>query len=228
MSKRGPATGRPPPTASSSGRGQSPTIAPPPAAAAPPKTAATPTPRGLRRWTSLSAKKLLAACGALIALLVSMTTLVDWVTKQLKKPPAATIDTRILAADHQGPQQLGAYLADTNRSTRGYDPVQLRQLGIVFALRIKLVGEKGQIFPLRWYIVDAEAGERLPGRSYNQEPAIFRPRNNNHTRTWPIWVPYPPKPGVFRVTFVLNDAKHEPVDQRTTQPFQTPGAQKGA
>lgn len=172
-----------------------------------------------------SVKQLLGALGALVAVLAGMTSLADWITGRLGASTPATIDARILAADRQGPETLGAYLADTNQSLRGYTPAQLRQNGIVFALRIKLTGEKGQTFPLRWFIVDADRGERLAGRSYNQEPVVFRPRNDNHSRTWPVWVPYPPKPGRFRATFLLDDTKHQPVAQKTTRAFTTPGAQ---
>lgn len=165
--------------------------------------------------------------GALVAVLAGVTSLADWVTGKLggSASAPATIDTQIVAADRQGPEMLGAALGDTNQSTRGYTPAQLRQKGVVFALRIKLTGEQGQTFPLRWFIVDADRGDRLRGRGYNQEPAVFRPRNDNHGRTWPVWVPYPPKPGRFRVTFVLDDAKHQPVAQKTTPAFSTPGAQ---
>jgi hypothetical protein len=107
-------------------------------------------------------------------------------------------------------------------SRRGYTPEQLRQTGTIFALRIQLRGERGTRFPLRWYMTDADSGTRLPGRSYNQEPAVFQPRNDNHSRTWPVWIPDPPDPGRYRVTFMLDNAKHEPVAQKVTPVFRAP------
>jgi hypothetical protein len=135
------------------------------------------------------------------------------------------IDARIAKVEHQGPAVLGNYLGDTNQSRRGYTAQQLRQTGTVFALTIQLRGERGTKFPLRWYMTDAAGGTRLPGRSYNQEPAVFQPRSDNHSRTWPVWIPDPPRPGRYRVTFMLDDAHHKPVDQKVTPVFRTPSTQ---
>jgi hypothetical protein len=152
--------------------------------------------------------------------------LIDWFAGKLRDPEAPTIDTRIVDVHRQGPARLSDYLRDSNQSPKGYRPEELQQTGMVFALTIRLRGERGQRFPLRWAVVDIDRESRLPGRSFNQrpgeEPVVFQPRNDDHARTWPVWVPYPPKPGRYRVTFMLNNAKYQPVSQRSGAAFTVP------
>ena len=143
-----------------------------------------------------------------------------------KPPDASPISARIVDIERQGPAVLGDYLRDTNQPARGYTSAQLRQTGTLFALTIKLRGERGSKFPLRWYMTDADRGKRLPGPSYNQEPAVFQPRNENHSRTWPAWIPDPPRAGRYRVTFMLDNAQHQPVAQKITPVFTAPGASR--
>lgn len=133
--------------------------------------------------------------------------------------PSTPIDTRIAAVKPQAPASLGDYLRDTNKSTSGYTRDQLSQTGRVYALTIHFRGERGSKFPLRWFMTDADRATRLRQSGYDQVPVIFRPRTDNHRRTWPVWIPPPPYPGRFRVTFRLEDAKHEPVDQKMTPAF---------
>ena len=136
--------------------------------------------------------------------------------------PQAPIDTRIVAVKQQAPSSLGDYLRDTNKSTHDYTPDQLSQTGRVYALTIQLRGERGSKFPLRWFMTDADRAARLRQSGYDQVPVIFRPRTDNHRRTWPVWIPPPPYTGRFRVTFSLENEQHEPVDQKVTPAFGAP------
>jgi hypothetical protein len=136
-------------------------------------------------------------------------------------PPIAT---RIDKVERQDRASLGDYLNDTKQSRRGYTPDQLRQAGMVFALAIRLRGERGNKFPLRWFMTDVDRATRVRGSSYDQVPAVFQPRSEDHSRTYPIWIPDPPHAGRFRVTFMLQNAKHEPVDEKVTPVFRAPRA----
>jgi TIR domain len=160
------------------------------------------------------------AAALVAAIVVGLVVLWPSLRSQGHSPPV--IDARIANIEQQGPAVLRNYLSDTSQSRRGYTPEQLRQTGTIFALRIQLRGERGTKFPLRWFMTDADSGTRLPGRSFNQEPAVFQPRNDNHSRTWPVWIPDPPDPGRYRVTFMLDNAKHEPVAQKVTPVFRAP------
>jgi hypothetical protein len=133
--------------------------------------------------------------------------------------PQGPIDTRILAVKQQAPATLADYLRDTNKATGDLTHDQLSQTGRVYALTIQLRGERGSKFPLRWFMTDADRATRLRQNGYDQVPVIFRPRTDNHRRTWPVWIPPPPYAGRFRVTFRLENAKHEPVDQKMTPVF---------
>jgi hypothetical protein len=166
-----------------------------------------------------AALRLAAATVGVVAVAAGAWAVLQWVAPEADRSSGSTIDTRIVDVARQAPAKLGDVLNDTNQPTRGYTRAQLRQTGMVFALRIRLRGERGNRFPLRWFMTDADHATRLRGDSYDQVPAIFQPRSDNHSRTWPVWVPYPPYRGRFRVTFVLNNAKQEPVDQKTTATF---------
>jgi hypothetical protein len=159
------------------------------------------------------------AVAIVAALVVLVPSLRSGSTDSNGHASAGVIDARIAHIEHQGPAMLRNYLSDTGQAPRGYTAQQLQQTGTVFALTIQLRGERGTKFPLRWYMTDADRGTRLPGPSYNQEPAVFQPRSDNHSRTWPVWIPDPPRPGRYRVTFMLDNARHQPVDQKVTPAF---------
>jgi hypothetical protein len=95
---------------------------------------------------------------------------------------------------------------------------QLAQVGRVFKVTIRIQGEQGQRFGLNWFVVDDATGSRLPGRSFNQTPAVFKPRNQDQERGYPVWIP-PLPPGRYRATFVLTDADGQQQDDDETAPF---------
>jgi hypothetical protein len=178
-------------------------------------------PRRLWRAWPVWAALAVAVAAALVVLLPSLRS---GSTDSNGHASSGVIDARIADIRHQGPAVLRDYLGDTGQSPRGYTAQQLQQTGTVFALTIQLRGERGTKFPLRWYMTDADRGTRLPGRSFNQEPAVFQPRSDNHSRTWPVWIPDPPRTGRYRVTFMLDNARHQPVDQKVTAAFRAPSA----
>jgi hypothetical protein len=161
----------------------------------------------------------LALMGATIAALTQATSLIDWIGGTFSDSPAGTIAPRIVAVERQSPLSLRDYLADTHEPITDYTDEELDQTGFVYALTMHIQGERGSHFVLRWFIVDVTRGTRLRGPSFNQEPAIFKPRNQNQVRTYPIWIPRPPRAGTYEVTFALANAEGEPVSQKLSPPF---------
>lgn len=163
--------------------------------------------------------QLFAVLGAVIATITQATSFVDWVSGKLTHPPAATVAPTIVAVEPQSPASLRDYLRDSGQPRTGYRAEELGQKGLVFALTMHIQGEQGTRFGLRWFIVDVDRETRLRGPSFNQVPAIFKPRNQDQVRTYPVWIPTPPRPGRYAVTFALVNAKGEPVAQKLTSPF---------
>jgi hypothetical protein len=192
--------------------------------ASPTATASTPstpsTPSRRLNWSRFA--KLFALAGAVIATLTQATSIIDWVEGKFSDdpPPAAdTIDPRILGVEQQSPSSLGDHLDEVAEPSTGYSVDELNQDGLVFEVRMHIQGEQGNLFTLRWFIVDVDNGIRLRGESFNQKPAIFRPRNQNQRREYPVWVPRPPQAGTYQITFTLANAKGEPEDRHRSDPF---------
>lgn len=169
------------------------------------------------KWTTAT----FAAIAAVVGALGAMTSLFDWLERRLD-PPAATpakIDARLVDVDFR---RTGEPLADYLRSTRqplsGLSDVERREPGLVFAIRVRLVGVTGKTFPVRWTLYDVRRSAPLP-ELYRQEAGSFKPESANHARTWPIWVPYPSRTGRYRLDVVLADAKGQPVDERSSEAF---------
>jgi len=159
--------------------------------------------------------------GALVGVLAGVTSLVDWVGDKLSDPMPATIAPEIVSIERHDAQLFGDWLADTARSAHGYTPDELARSGLVFGVKIRIQGEGGKIFALRYFVVNRDRGARLRGPGFNQEPAIYRVRNDDQTGTELVWVPYPQRPGRYRVTFLLDNAKRQPVAQKA-EAFEAP------
>jgi hypothetical protein len=165
---------------------------------------------------SRRAKQALGAAGGAVAVLVGVTTLVDWVQGKIDDPPPppppATIDPRIEKAELQlRNERLIDYLRDTNQPTGGLTRREREERGLRFVVRVRLRGTQGAPMPLRWQMYDERAG-RLRDPIYSQSPVTFTPTNQDHARTVPLWLPYPPKTGRYVVRFALLDPKREPLD----------------
>jgi hypothetical protein len=167
--------------------------------------------------------RVLAIAAGIVAALTQATSLVDWVDGKLHHTPTGPIAPRIVSIERQSPLSLRDYLRGVNeRPAPTTTAQQLDAKGLVFALTMRIQGEKGARFGLRWFIVDGH-GNRLRGPSFNQEPAIFSPRRQDQLRTYPVWIPTPARPGRYEVTFALVNAKGEPVAQKLGPPFRVPG-----
>jgi hypothetical protein len=165
--------------------------------------------------------RVLAVAATVVAALTQATSLVDWAGSKLHRTPAATIDPRIVSIERQSPLSLRDYLRGVNEQpAKTTSDDQLDAKGLVFGVTMRIQGEQGSRFGLRWFIVDSHEN-RLPGPSFNQEPAIFSPRNQNQRREYPVWVPRPAAADTYTITFELVNAKGEPVDQRSEK-FRVP------
>jgi hypothetical protein len=190
---------------------------------APEQTPATPADNGgttnESRRLSRRAKQALAATGGVIAVLVSLTTLFDWFESKVVDPPAPppkTIDARIEEADLQlQNERLVDYLRDTNQDVTGLTASEKNEKGLRFVVRVRLRGQKGTPIPLQWQLYNERIGERLRDPIYSQSPVTFTPSNQDHARTVPLWLPYPPEPGRYVVRFALLDRKRQPLDDVT-------------
>jgi hypothetical protein len=161
-----------------------------------------------------------AAVAAAVGLLVSLTSIVDWIQERIDPPAPAVIDTRLLDVQLRNEREpLADYLRDTSQSLEGLSAVERRERGLVFAVEVRLEGAVGKQFPLLWTMRALDRGGELPEWLYRQEAVTFEPEGLTHARTWPIWIPYPPQPGRYRLDVALLDERRQPVDERSSPDF---------
>jgi hypothetical protein len=183
--------------------------------------------RSRRRDSSRSQRvrvmQVVAALGAVVGLLVSATSLIDWLGGKLDDPepaPPGRIDPEIerlrLSA---GQESLGGYLAATAQSQRGLSAQERRELGYVFVVHVRLRGGTGERFPLRWAVYEADPPQRLRDPLYNQTGAVFVPRGPDHATDWRLWVPTPPRPGDYFLRATLLNERRRPVSELDSGPF---------
>jgi hypothetical protein len=165
----------------------------------------------------------LAAVGTLIGVLAAATSLFDWFGGKVDPPappPPAEIDARVLGVDLRSPsQRLVDYLRETNQSTAGLTKFEGAEPGYVFNVRVRLKGNQDARLPLRWSVIDANTGQPLRDPLYTQTATVFNPRGPDQARTWPFWVPYPPRKGKFLLRATLIDEKRQPLDEAESEPF---------
>jgi hypothetical protein len=165
----------------------------------------------------------IAAAGVVIGTLTAATGFFDWVMRTASPASPPAIDARLEAVrERNHSETLGDYLRETRQPTHAYSRAQLDQPGEVFALRLRIVGEEGKRLPLRWAVYHSNGQLRLRGPIYNQVAAMVEAHSQDHARTWPVWVPAPPRPGAYFVRFTLQDEQQQPVDERDSPSFRTP------
>jgi hypothetical protein len=164
-----------------------------------------------------------AVVAAIVGLLVGITSLTDWFERKLDRPqprPPTEIDTRVHAVELRSAYTpYDEYLSETNQSVRGLTEAERKEQGLVFDVRVRFKGGLGERFSLRSSLYDATDGRRLSDPIYNQTAVDFVPAGQNHARTWPIWVPYPPRTGRFFLRATLTDRKEQPVDEQKSRTF---------
>jgi hypothetical protein len=134
----------------------------------------------------------------------------------LGSDPPPQIDARIMRVTSRDvAEPLRMYLSETSQAPRGYSTAQLDQRGYVFNVTVRIIGERGKTFPVRWTLYRRDPETRLEGRAYNPVAGDMSPASNDHRSTWPVWVPYPPSAGTYFVRFTLEDHRRRPSARRT-------------
>jgi hypothetical protein len=172
-------------------------------------------------WKRITA--ITAAIAGVLAVLASLTSLFDWFEERVGSEPVAqprAIDARIEGVglkDRHRP--LEDYLRATQQSVKGLSRAELREQGLEFTVRVRLRGGVGKTYPLLWTLYDMRRETAVSDDLYQQEAATFTPAAATHARAWPVWVPYPERPGRYRLDLVLVDEKRQPVDERSSKAF---------
>jgi hypothetical protein len=164
-----------------------------------------------------------AVVGGIIVALAALAGVTIWFATQGqdpgKPPPPKVADAQIIdprvVSQHD---RLVDYLRDTNQSTAGLSRADGSEEGIRATLRVRFQGRIHQKLPLRWSMWRADGG-RLRGEAYNQRPIVFTVEHQSDARTVPVWTPYPPRPGRYRIDFTVIDPTGKPLDERSTPVF---------
>jgi hypothetical protein len=166
------------------------------------------------------------AFASVVALLVAVTSLVDWVSSAVDDPkprPPPHVDARIVDVAYGEALRLGDYLTEIRELAllRQLTDFERDEPGLGFLVRVRLQGGLGERFPFLWTLHRAGNGERLESPTYNQPASTsFTPSSGDHSRSWPIWVPYPPRTGRYFLRAVLTDHKGQPVDELDSEPVE--------
>lgn len=167
-------------------------------------------------------EKTAAFAAALIGALAGAVAVVDWADGLGGEPPPQ-IDAHIVRVTSRDvAEPLRLYLSETSQSLHGYSKPQLEQRGSTFNVSVRIIGQRGKKFPVRWTLYRRDPETRIEGRAYNQIAGDMRPASNDHASTWPVWVPYPPRAGTYFVRFTLEDQRRRPVSEKDSQPFRYP------
>src|ERR1700754_4979452 len=128
----------------------------------------------------------LAAAGAAVALLVGLASVIDWVGRTIDPPNQPVVDAQLLnVALSREREPLGNYLRDTRQPLDELSEREQREQGLVFNVRVSIVGAVGKQFPLAWTMLDAKTGRPLSDdRLYRQIAVDFIPKGVTHNRTW--------------------------------------------
>jgi hypothetical protein len=175
-------------------------------------------PRARRAWPRLA---------AVAAAIVLAFFFLLWASLKPQGGPPAKVDARIAKVSSRNvAEPLRDYLDETRQSKRRYTTAQLRQPGYVFNVSVRIIGQRGKRFPVRWALYRRPEA-RVAGPSYNQIAGEMKPESADHASTWPVWVPYPPRRGTYFVRFTLEDQRNRPISEQDSHAFRHPPAAGG-
>jgi hypothetical protein len=181
--------------------------------------------RRTRRRRSPFTRRLYAAVaglGVVVGALAGTIALFHDVFGLFQSDPPAAIDARIdKVVQTRSRMPFGEYLAATKLPRSSFSKEQLDQPGYEFMVTVTITGRTGKELPLRWRMF-RKPETPLPGPIYDREAVGFEPKGEKHSNSWPVWVPYPPRPGSYYVRFTLDDPKGLPADQRDSPTFAHP------
>jgi hypothetical protein len=115
-------------------------------------------------------------------------------------------------------QTLRAYLREHDLATDGLTRDALREIGMIFRVRVRLQGAVGDPMRLRWQLYRAN-GRRVRRPAYNQFLGAYTPETQDHAKGATFWAPFPARPGRYYARFTLVDGTDEAVDDFVMRPF---------
>jgi hypothetical protein len=158
-------------------------------------------------------KQVFGAVAALIAILVSATTLFDWLSDKVSDPPPVKPANRGALIESAKVQTRAErqedFMVATRQSTDRISESELDEKGMVWSVRVRIRGYEGEWFWLQWQMLDAE-GEHLDF-PWVDTPSWFVPDSQDHWGDALVWVPYPPSTGKHQVRFSLLRSDYSPV-----------------
>jgi hypothetical protein len=178
---------------------------------------------------SARAKLVTGAITGLVALLVSITTLTDWIDQHTGGHQApAKAEEQVF---HSSSSEIGGarlervgeplkeyVLTRENRvggvnPLAGYSKENLAETGLVFKFHVKLRGRRGEKVELFWTLFRGvpPTGRTLKPRYFtNANPKYFvSNRVDTDEQDSTVWVPFPPSRGTYYLTLRLVSARHD-------------------
>jgi hypothetical protein len=164
----------------------------------------------------------IGAAGAIIGVLAGALALVKDVGGIFHSDAPAAIDASIdRVVQTRTRMPFGEYLAMAKLPRGGFSRAQLAQPGYEFTVTVTISGRIGKKLPLHWRMFRRPESP-LPGPIYDRDAVEFEPQGRRHSDSWPVWVPYPPKPGRYYVRFTLEDPSGLPASERDSATFSHP------
>ena len=164
----------------------------------------------------------MAALGVIVGALAGTLALFDDVRGLFTDEPPPVLDARIdNVVQTRSRMPLGEYLRVAKLPTASFSKAQLDQPGYEFTVSVTITGRLGTELPLRWHMF-RRPETPLPAPIYDREAVGFEPGSATHANSWPVWVPYPPRPGAYYVHFTLEDEHGLPASQRDSADFTHP------
>lgn len=160
-----------------------------------------------------------AAVSATIATLAALVGVLDYVDKQVDPEIPAKVSQIHGVELRDTAQPLRDYVQEVRPTDgRAYTSEELQRRGYTFLVALSAEEPEGTHLRLRWVLYAAD-GSRVPGSDYAQVSADFTTSASRQERAWPVWVPFPPRDGRYRVRFMLEDDQQRPLDQAQSAPF---------
>jgi hypothetical protein len=164
-------------------------------------------------------KRVFAGIAGVVALLVGVVQLIDWVDKRTRDTPPSKVDARITSAEMLKNVPLGEFLREEGQSSGGFDKAQLATRGNVVSVRVQIQGYKDERLPLRWSMYNADTETKLQAPQFDRLGTTFHPTGQDDAGRGRFWVGIPARDGTFFIRLTLRDDKGEVRDEKGLAPF---------
>lgn len=148
-----------------------------------------------------------AALGAIVTLVSSVLGLVFLLLPSLKPdppaPPPAHTAVHLRRVSFDPHVSFGQSLRRQGIPSRDLDRATLAQAGALLTVHLTIIGYKGAHLPLRWQLLDVDAGRQM-----GQEQAItITAVSQEDEGDWLVWAPTPRRPGRYAIEVALLPPK---------------------